>query len=186
MIVGMPHFFSAIQQRQGILLTDPILKWLPVVDLSLPIFLIIYSSLLLVVGYMMLHPWRLLKACQIYIVMSLLRFASIYLVPLTQPEGMIYLNDPILNNLFYQGYITKDLFFSGHTATMFLFGLVVLDRKLKLYFYFATMVLVVMILMQHVHYSIDVVAAPFFVVGSYKLVNWLDAKLVEHLAKDRH
>lgn len=186
MIIGMPHFFATIQQRQGIVLNDPILNWLPPVDLSLPIFLIIYSSLLLVLGYMLSHPWRLLKACQTYVVMSLLRFASIYLVPLTQPDGMIYLNDPILNHLFYQGYVTKDLFFSGHTATMFLFGLVVLDRRLKYFFYFATMVLVVMILIQHVHYAIDVVAAPFFVVGSYKLVNWLDAKLAENLTKDPH
>lgn len=186
MVIGMPHYFSAIQQRQGIALADPVLQWLPSVDLSLPIFIIIYSSLLLVLGYMTTHPWHLLKACQTYIVMSLLRFASIYLVPLSQPEGMVFLDDPILNHLFYQGYVTKDLFFSGHTATMFLFGLVVLDKRLKYFFYFTTAILAVMILIQHVHYTIDVVAAPFFVMGSYKLVNWCDKKLAEHLAKGRH
>ena len=186
MIIGMPYFFAAIQQRDGILLADPVLKWLPSVDLSLPIFLLIYSSLILVLAYMFSHPWRLLKACQTYVVMSLLRFASIYLVPLAQPDGMIYLSDPILEHLFYQGYVTKDLFFSGHTATIFLFGLVVLDTKLKYFFYFATVILVVMILMQHIHYTIDVVAAPFFVMGSFKLVNWLDGKLAEYLARDRH
>ncbi|MDM8176234.1 phosphatase PAP2-related protein [Olivibacter sp. 47] len=53
-------------------------------------------------------------------------------------------------------------FFSGHTSTMFLIFLCLPNRVDKLLALIATLLVGSMVLIQHVHYSIDVLAAPLF------------------------
>ena len=52
---------------------------------------------------------------------TLVKMASISLISLNPPKGLIPLMDPITNQFYGQRYITHDLFFSGHTTTVFLF-----------------------------------------------------------------
>ncbi|MBU3745657.1 MAG: hypothetical protein FGM61_14135, partial [Sediminibacterium sp.] len=67
------------------------------------------------------------------------------------------------------GFITRDLFFSGHTATMIMIGLL-LPRKWEKILAFTAAVLVgFFVLMQHIHYSIDVLGAWLFTWFLYKL-----------------
>ena len=52
--------------------------------------------------------------------MVIFRTSAINLVPLEPPDTILLLNDPFVQ-LFGKGEIlTKDLFFSGHTGTLFL------------------------------------------------------------------
>ncbi len=66
--------------------------------------------------------------------------------------------------------ISKDLFFSGHVATVFLLFLASSGWKYKFYFGLAAIVVAILILIQHVHYTIDVLLAPIFSIASYYIV----------------
>ncbi|MFC2136330.1 phosphatase PAP2-related protein, partial [Bacteroidota bacterium] len=58
----------------------------------------------------------------------------------------------------------KDLFFSGHTSTMFLLFLTAGSKNLRMVFLLLTILVAFCVIIQHVHYSIDVIAAP---IGAY-------------------
>ena len=101
-----------------------------------------------------------------------MRTISIYLVPLEPPIGMILLKDPV-TIIFMStpsgGYIVKDLFFSGHVSTVVLFFIVAVNRNVKALLLLLAFLIGTFILVQHVHYTIDVVAAPFFSFLAFKL-----------------
>jgi hypothetical protein len=113
-------------------------------------------------------------ALQAYVVMVLLRIAAMGVTPLEAPPGMIPLHDPLVR-LFGPGkLLTKDLFFSGHTSTLFLLALAVPGRRWRGFFVSCTAAVAVCVLWQHVHYTIDVLVAPLFAYASYRLVRLLD------------
>ncbi len=61
-------------------------------------------------------------------------------------------------------------FFSGHTGLTFLMGLVFWDEKFWRYVYFGLSVLFgISVLFAHVHYSIDVLAAPYITYTIFKI-----------------
>ncbi len=63
-----------------------------------------------------------------------------------------------------------NLFFSGHTGFPFLMALIFWGNKiLRRFFLGATVVFGASVLLAHVHYSIDVFAAPFIVYGIYAI-----------------
>lgn len=157
------RFLTGIEQRAGATFTDPILAVLPPADLTWLIFALIYGALVLAIIYMVRHPARLLLALQSYILLALTRMVAMFLLPLDPPADMIPLVDPLVE-LFGSGGTTlsRDLFFSGHTSTLFLLALVIPNRKLSAVFLLCTATVGCAVLVQHVHYSIDVLAAPFF------------------------
>lgn len=183
LFTAAPPYLQFIQHRAGLAINDPVLNALPGVDMSIWIFFLLYSCVAIILLHICQYPWQFLRGGQTYVLMTIIRLGCLYLVPLEAPKGLIYLDDPFLNFAFYQGYVTKDLFFSGHVATMFLFGVVSQNRKLKHFFYFNTLVLSVMILLQKFHYTADVIAAPFFVWGTYKIIQKLAQKLDERFGK---
>ncbi len=86
-----------------------------------------------------------------------------YLVPLEAPLAIIPLQDELIESLFYSGRRNlKDLFFSGHTATLFVFSYCFTNLKLKWLYLTGGVIVGILLLLQHVHYSIDVMAAPVF------------------------
>ncbi len=176
--VFITPFFAYIQSAPGFVINDPILNRLPVQDFSVSIFLLIYSVIILTVVNISTYPIIFLKCIQAYCLLVTIRIFCLYMVPLN-PEGlMIPLNDPFVGRLFYNGtVITKDLFFSGHVSTMFLFFLVIPFRSLKYYFLTATILVSIFILIQHVHYSIDVMAAPFVSYVSYRIVQHIPCRI---------
>ena len=109
-------------------------------------------------------------AFQAYGLMVIFRTIAMYLTPFAAPESSILLNDPFVQ-LFGEGKIlTKDLFFSGHTGTLFLLFLLADNKKFKTVFLAATILVGLAVLLQHVHYSIDVFVAPFIAYGSYRII----------------
>ncbi|MGB2958557.1 MAG: phosphatase PAP2-related protein, partial [Bacteroidota bacterium] len=109
-------------------------------------------------------------ALQSYVVMVGIRMVAMSLVPLEPPPTMISLTDPTVEYLGTGTLLTKDLFFSGHTSTLFLLFLSAQIRWQKGMFLVCFVVVAVCVLIQHVHYTIDVFAAPFFAYGAYRLV----------------
>jgi hypothetical protein len=170
----LPFFFQYIQQRPGILLNYWVLAAIPPHNVSVLIFICIWSTLLLTLIRAYKDPAFFLIMLYSYSVVCIFRYITMSLVPLETPTGLIPLVDP-LSNLFYgKKFITKDLFFSGHTSTLFLMHLCFQHRRDK-YFSLATTILVgAFVLVQHVHYTIDVLAAPIFTFIAYKITKkWI-------------
>lgn len=169
-ILILPHFFDFIEQREGILLFDPILNLLPAKDLSLPVFVCIWGTTALLLYRCASNPRIYITAIYGFIIIILARILTISLVPLDPPDGLIPLIDPISNLAYGQAdYITKDLFFSGHTSSQFLTFLCLTGRRDKTIALISTILVGSMVLIQHVHYTIDVLAAPIFTYGCYWL-----------------
>ena len=172
-LISMPFFYQAIEQRNGIKFNDYLLQWLPAYDLSLFIFLTIWSMALLSFQRFKQDPQIFLTFLWGFILINLSRFVSIGLVPLNAPDSFVSIYDPISNYFYGANLITKDLFFSGHTAAMFLMFLCLKKRSDKILTFIATIMIGIGVLIQHVHYTIDVLMAPII---TYFL--WIAAKKI--------
>jgi membrane-associated phospholipid phosphatase len=138
-------------------------------DLTWLTFSLIYLGLAFGVARLATDPRSLVVALQAYVVMVLFRIAAMWATPLEAPPGMIPLHDPLVR-LFGPGkLLTKDLFFSGHTSTLFLLFLAVPGRRSKGLFLFCTAAVGVSVLVQHVHYTVDVLVAPLFAWASFRI-----------------
>lgn len=164
-------FVQGVESRPGVVLNDPLLNALPVFDLSWPTFLLIYGTLIIGTSQLLKYPRELFIAINNYSIMVLFRIVAMSLTPLDPPVGMIILEDPIVQLLGTPDQITltRDLFFSGHTATAFLMLLNAHTRGLKIAFAISTFAIASMVLLQRVHYSIDVLVAPFVTYAAYRL-----------------
>ncbi|HQR30692.1 MAG TPA: hypothetical protein PLL32_09790 [Anaeromyxobacteraceae bacterium] len=159
-----------VETRPGVVLPDPVLALLPARDATWPIFTLIYVGILLAVFLLARSPVRLLLGVQAYVVMALLRILVMWATPLDPPAGMIVLEDPLVQ--VFGGAarpLTRDLFFSGHTSTMFLLFLAVPGRPAKAFFLACTAGVGSLVLLQHVHYAVDVLAAPPFAYAAWRL-----------------
>lgn len=168
-------YLSFIETRMGCPLRDDFLSLLPVIDLTWPIFAIIYLSIIGVLLYCLTRPWLLLASIQMFAFMYFIRSICMFIVPLEPPVGIIPLEDPILSTFAYPGKsILRDLFFSGHTGTLVLLCLVV--RKNKYYFGLLCILSILMgllLLLQRCHYTIDVLAAVPASYFSYAFIRWI-------------
>lgn len=166
---------TGVENRQGVVLVDPVLDLLPSIDLTWPIFAIIYGGLLAALWILRRRPDRLLHLVRAYTLLLLVRCITLWVTPLDPPTDMIVLVDPVAG-LGPGGALTRDLFFSGHTATFMLLTLAMVGPWRRRIFALGTIVLAVMLLLQHVHYTIDVVVAPFVAVGCWWAIHSVSAE----------
>ena len=96
------------------------LNVIPARNVSIAVFFLIWSSCLLLIIRIYRDPMMMLITLWAYNCVTLLRMACIGLISLNPPAGLIPLADPITNQFYGAHYITHDLFFSGHTTTVFL------------------------------------------------------------------
>lgn len=163
-LILLPTFFAFIEKREGMVLQDFVLDAIPAMDVSIPTFAIIWSVVLLVFYRIYQNPRLFLVVAYGFILMCVLRVLTISLLPLHPPPGLIVLKDPIAN-IAYGGngiFITKDLFYSGHTGNMFLFFLCLEHKWDKIIALTASFLVGILVMVQHIHYSIDVLAAFLF------------------------
>jgi len=162
-LITLPRFFQFIEARNGVVLNDLLLQWMGPADLSIPLFIIIWSTTALFIIRSLFQPVLFLNAVYCLSFLCLVRMLTIYLVPLDPPATIIAIKDP-LTSLTYGGkdvFMTKDLFFSGHTSNMLMLALC-FERKTDRWIGMVAALLVgVFVLVQHAHYTIDVVAAFF-------------------------
>lgn len=159
---AFPIFFQTIEKRNGFALNDPLLRWLPAHNVSLALFIIIWALCLLAIYRAAKHPYIFLTFLWAYILLSVMRILTITLVPLNPPVGLIGLVDPIGNFFYGEKFVTKDLFFSGHTSTVFLLYLCLPGKKDKKIALAITVIVGFLLLVQHVHYTLDVLGAFLF------------------------
>jgi len=167
----LPNFFSKIEARSGVVLNDWLLQSLPSMDFSVVIFILVWATSLLTLARCIQQPAIFLMTLYFLIIITLFRIITISIIPLDPPNGLIILKDPI-TSLSYGGsslFITKDLFFSGHTANLFMFYLCLQKKRDKLFALSTTLLVGLLVLVQHVHYSIDVIGA---IVFTYLLVKY--------------
>jgi hypothetical protein len=171
------NFLTFNELREGVKYNDPYLFWFTPINLTLPIFIIIYGGLILGIIVLIQHPKYLLLAIQTYSLIALVRIIAMYSLPLDPPPTNIALIDPFVQ-LFGTGEtLMKDLFFSGHTSTMFMLFLTIPVKRLKTIYLIGTVLVGSAVLIQHTHYSVDVIAAPFFAYGCYSFAKFFDKRL---------
>jgi hypothetical protein len=168
---ALTNFLNYVEARKGVVLSDPILNLFNPIDLTWLTFVLIYVSIVVAIVTLFKNPGRLLFAVQLYTLMVIVRIIAMYLLPLEPPSKMIILNDPFVE-FFGTGHtLTKDLFFSGHTATLFILFLVSEKKIIKMTFLISTILVAIAVLLQHIHYTIDVFAAVFFTYTCYKILS---------------
>lgn len=176
-LIIFPQFLQFVEARQGVVFTDPILVLFNPIDLTWFTFGLIYLSILITIFFFAKKPEMILFTLQCYALMVFFRLIVMYLLPLEAPATLIPLNDPFVQLLGTGEILTKDLFFSGHTATLFLLFLIMEKRVIKIIFLASTLFVGIAVIMQHVHYVVDVAVAPFFAYTSYKIIDGLKNKV---------
>jgi membrane-associated phospholipid phosphatase len=169
----LPIFFAHIQKRQGAVLNDWLLARIPPHNVSVFIFAIIWGMALLILIRAINSPSIIITYCWTLIFVCLVRFVTLTLVALDPPAGMVPLVDPLNSALYRNADITKDLFFSGHTATMVMIYLCLQKRTDKIIALIAALTVACLLLVQHIHYTVDVLAAPVVVYPCWRLSRWL-------------
>jgi len=156
--------------RLGYVFNDPILKLIPATDFSRVTMALTLVPIVFGIIVIFRHPKNTVYFFYTAIFICILRTITLYLTPLDPPKGIIPLTDPVIENLFYGGKILlKDLFFSGHTANLVVIGLLLENRKYQRFLFICAAIVGILLMVQHVHYSIDVFAAPFFAIFAYKM-----------------
>lgn len=183
---GLFFVYSAITQklgnfvemRKGVVLDDKLLYWFPSYDFSFYIFILLYSSLTLVVLTHLDKPKIILRIIEMHFLVAVVRQLCILLIALDPPSGIIVLRDVFLENTVYprNSPLTKDLFFSGHVASIFLYFLCAEKKFVKRFLISATFLMSFMILSMRVHYTYDVYGAIFFTYLIYKVPSWIRSR----------
>jgi hypothetical protein len=165
------NFLNRWELRKGLRLNDWLLNQLVPTDFSVPIFTLTYGALTVVIISLLWNPERLVMGFQVFALMTFFRSICIYFFPLEPPAEMIYLRDPITEFFMAKEFpITKDLFFSGHTASLTVLFLMSEKNWAKWVSGLALLVVPLMLLWQHVHYTADVAFAPLASYICYKTI----------------
>lgn len=146
--------------------TDLILSNIPVYNLGA---IFVYGAVVLlglVLVLLLTHPRMIpftIKTVALFILTRSLFISLTHIAPF--PEQAV-LQSNLLARLSFDG----DLFFSGHTGLPFLLSLVFWEKPLlRFFFILCSAFFGVVVLMAHLHYSIDVLAAFFITFSIYRL-----------------
>lgn len=160
---------------KGTAVEDLFLDNLPTVDLD---FFIIQGALILTAVIIFLFIYRPkylnfgLKALSIFILVRSFLITLTHLGPspyqliLDQNSRGFWLYDILYNT-------SNDFFFSGHTGAPFLMALIFWKEKMWRYIFLTTsFVFGASMLLAHIHYSIDVFAAPFMTYSIFAIARY--------------
>jgi len=166
----LSRFLVWVEHRPGARLDDPILALVSPRDATWFVFGLIYVAILLALADVWRRPRALVVGVQAYLLMIVLRMAAMYVTALDPPADMIAMTDPLIERVATGTLLTRDLFFSGHTSTVFLMFLVARDPRFKPVLLLCAAGVAAGVLLQHVHYTVDVLVAPLFAFASLRAV----------------
>jgi len=162
-LITVSKFLVFAETRLGYQLHDHILASFDAVDVSSWLFSLTYFCILLGIFGSMKSPRLFLVTLTSVGFVVIFRMLTIFLIPLEPPHGIIPLRDPFLEQTLYaQQVLTKDLFFSGHTSSIFILFLINESKWIKRVLLLGTCTVAVLLLVQKAHYTVDVIfAIPF-------------------------
>jgi len=180
------------ERRPAPTLPDAILSWVPRINwidrYNYQIWLLAYVPLAIVLGLRHMKPFlRFLVAGGILSILRGLSILATGLGPVHSPDlnaNMSWhqvfvawkdLVNPVSTLMGHGAQIslTKDLFFSGHTATTFLLLLYCWrDPALRWWALAAHTIVVAVVFLSHLHYTIDVIGAYAVTFSLYVLFEW--------------
>ncbi len=179
LIIFLGYYFLYLETRKGAVLNDWLLNLMAPKDLSNCIFGLLYSAVIFGLLCLLIQPLVFLRVFQTAAIVYTIRVITLYIIKLDPPAGFIPLVDPVADIAGYGGkMITKDLFFSGHTASLLMLFLAMKNRWLKLLFFTSVICMAIMLLWQHVHYTIDILGGIFFTLSGW----WYTGKFCERKA----
>lgn len=148
---AVPSLPDLILDRIPTVSTFGVAEWGPV----------IISCVFLV--HLLWKPWYAPVICKAIGVLYFLRALFIAVTPLGMRSDQIATaSTTFLQSISYSG---NDFFFSGHVAFPFLLALIFWKSTTMRFVYLAlALVMAVAVLLEHIHYSVDVLGAPFIVV----------------------
>jgi hypothetical protein len=168
-------FFNYIQDnKNGVVLNDWVLQRLPSIDVSVVIVTLMGSAAILFALRGIANPNILITFLFAMILQLITRMITISITGFFPPPGLVVLRDPMGSMLYQYRFITRDLFYSGHTAMLCLLYFCSFKRGDKYYILFAAMSVAFLLLIQHVHYTVDVLCAPLFAFGCF----WISKKII--------
>lgn len=169
LFVGLvANYYATIYatEKAGNPVTDLILSNIPTFDVDGSFVVGPILFWLFIAGILLRHPRKIpfaLKSIGFLLVIRSLFMTLTHIGPF--PERLIMSNDVL--GLFSSG---GDLFFSGHTALPFLMALIFWhNRTMRVFCLIASAFFGIIVLLAHVHYSIDVAAAFFITYSIYHL-----------------
>ncbi|OGZ53379.1 MAG: hypothetical protein A3B25_02045 [Candidatus Ryanbacteria bacterium RIFCSPLOWO2_01_FULL_48_26] len=150
---------------------DIFLDNLPTFDLD---FVVVQGAI-----YFWLFSMMLLVARPRYLLFALKAIALFiicraFFISLTHmgiyPDRAVFDGNGLLNHVYSRLISGGEFFFSGHTGAPFLLALIFWSDELwRRFFLVATVLFGASVLLAHVHYSIDVFAAPFIAYGIFRI-----------------
>lgn len=174
------HFANNYVARQsGVAVSDFIFDHIPTLDID---FIVVQGALLLlflIIGLVIWKPRYLLFTAAALSVFIVTRSFFISLTHLGANPHQLTLDTTTvgfgLYNILFNS--RSDFFFSGHTGIPFLMGLILYRERFWRYLFFAySVVMGAGVLASHIHYSIDVFAAPFMTFGIFVMATNLFRK----------
>jgi len=175
----LSNFLTYNETRTGTEIHDPVLALFNPVNLTWLIFALIYFGLLIGIFHFVQNPPVLIRALLTYSFLALIRICMMYSIPLDPPAEMISLTDPFVELFGTGSTLDRDLFFSGHTSTMFMLFLLAYKRLYKKLFLAGVVLVGASVILQHAHYTIDVLVAPFVAYAGYRIAG----KIVDRAVK---
>ncbi len=156
---------------------DLFLSNLPVVNMDMVIINGALFMVLLSVVLVIAKPKYLLFAIKAAALFIAIRSFFVVITHLGVYPGQIVPGHSLTDRVYVGLGLEAGYFFSGHTGLPFLMALVFWNRRFWRYLYFIlSAVFGVSVLLAHVHYSIDVFAAPFMAYGIFKMAQYLFPK----------
>ena len=153
---------------------DIILSSIPVYDVGIFFVYGMFALAAVITILCLIRPKRIPFVLHSLTLFILIRAAFVSMTHIgPYPIGDVYEFGEIVTKFFFGG----DLFFAGHTGAPFLMALVFWhNSKLRYFFLACATFFAVIVLLGHVHYTIDVFAAFFITYSIYHIALWLFPK----------
>jgi hypothetical protein len=165
-----------VGKLQGIPVNDIILNNIPTFDIDSLIILSTLTFSFIIVFLSITKPQYLNFGIKTLAIFIITRSFFITLTHLgANPRELQFDPNSIgywLYNVLYNTH--GDYFFSGHTGILFLMSLIFWQNKYwRIFFFLVTVIFGLEVLLAHIHYSIDVFAAPFMTYGIFSVSKYL-------------